>query len=235
MIPKDAAYFSELMVGIAQVKSVRSDESVAAGSMPLGSEIDFTVSEEMSDEALVGQVANGARAALALLLRRHGRAVYNVARRILKNESEAEDLRQDIFIYIFQKASRFDCSKGTAASWIIQMAYHRAIDRRRYLQSRRYYDRHELIEDRTLVNHCSNLGDTVDGHALLTKLRNELTAEQVQVIELHLFEGYSFREIAEKIGQNYGNVRHLYYRGIKRLRHHIFRGKPPQSERTGRQ
>src|SRR5690242_11647816 len=107
MIPKDAAYFSELMVGIAQVKSVRSDESVAAGSMPLGSEIDFTVSEEMSDEALVAQVANGARAALALLLRRHGRAVYNVARRILKNESEAEDLRQDIFIYIFQKASRF--------------------------------------------------------------------------------------------------------------------------------
>ncbi|WP_263417846.1 RNA polymerase sigma factor [Terriglobus albidus] len=235
MIPKDAAYFSGSMVGIAQAKSVRSDESAAVGSVPLTSERESPVSDEMSDEALVGQMANGARAALALLLRRHGRAVYNVARRILKDESEAEDLRQDIFIYIFQKASRFDCSKGTAASWIIQMAYHRAIDRRRYLQSRCYYDRQELLEDRTFVNPCPNLGDTVDGHALLTKLRDELTAEQVRVIELHFFEGYSFREIAENIGQNYGNVRSLYYRGIQRLRNHIFRGKPPQSERTGRQ
>jgi RNA polymerase sigma-70 factor (ECF subfamily) len=73
------------------------------------------------------------------------------------------------------------------------------------------------------------------GKALLDKLRNKLSSEQVQTLELHFFEGYSFHEIAEKTGQTFGNVRNHYYRGLERLRSHIFPGKKARSERIGTQ
>ncbi|RXH58218.1 hypothetical protein GRAN_1528 [Granulicella sibirica] len=49
-----------------------------------------------------------------------------------------------------------------------------------------------------------------------------MTADQQQTLELHLFEGYSLREIAEKNGQTLGNVKHHYYRALERLRSHLF-------------
>ncbi|WP_263415249.1 RNA polymerase sigma factor [Terriglobus albidus] len=210
---------------IASAKGTRSHEQESTQSW-LSNQLEEE-SATSTEESLLKDVADGSRDALATLLRRHGRAVYNVAFRILKDESEAEDLRQDLFLYIFQKASRFDPSKGTAASWIIQMAYHRAIDRRRYLQSRQHYDHQAFIEDRSAAIHGTNLGEAIDGRSLLGRLRDELTAEQVRVIELHFFEGYSLQEIAEKTGQNYGNVRNHYYRGIQRFRNHVFQGNPP--------
>lgn len=62
----------------------------------------------------------------------------------------------------------------------------------------------------------------IDGKAILSRLRETLSAEQRQTLELHLFEGYSLREIAEKSGQSVGNVRHHYYRALDRLRAQLF-------------
>jgi RNA polymerase sigma-70 factor (ECF subfamily) len=96
------------------------------------------VTLESSDEGLLLQVANGNKEALSILFRKHARAVHSVARRILRDDYEAEDLLQELFLFIFQQAKVFDTAKGSAASWIIQMAYHRAIDRRRYLGFRQH-------------------------------------------------------------------------------------------------
>jgi RNA polymerase sigma-70 factor (ECF subfamily) len=57
---------------------------------------------------------------------------------------------------------------------------------------------------------------------LLNRLREQLSAEQRQTLELHFFEGYTFHEIAEKTGQTFGNVRNHYYRGLERLRSCVF-------------
>jgi RNA polymerase sigma-70 factor (ECF subfamily) len=108
---------------------------------------------------------------------------------------------------------------------IIQMAYHRAIDRRRYLGFRQHYNGQELDEDRLKAHRGQISINELAGRALLEKLRNELSSEQIQTLELHFFEGYSFHEIAEKTGQTFWNVRNHYYRGIERLRSHIFPGK----------
>jgi len=59
---------------------------------------------ESSDEDLLLQVGKGNKEALSVLFQRHARAVHNVARRILKDDSEAEDLLQELFLFIFQKA-----------------------------------------------------------------------------------------------------------------------------------
>jgi RNA polymerase sigma-70 factor (ECF subfamily) len=181
----------------------------------------------LSDEQLLEAVTKGSKDALGLLFRLHGRAVFNVAWRILRDNSEADDLRQDVFLYVFERAKLFDAGKGSASSWIMQVAYHRAIDRRRYLVSRQHYDAHQFDEQQTQSGAAPSLSDAIDGKAILSRLRGELSAEQRETLELHFFEGYSLREIAEKSGQSVGNVRHHYYRALERLRLHLFPQKRP--------
>lgn len=180
---------------------------------------------ETSDEKLLKRVGSGDKEALCLLFRRHARVVFCVACRILKDESEAEDLLQELFLFLFQKASLFDEAKSTGASWIIQMAYHRAIDRRRYLGARHHYTTQEFHEQQISGSSGQLSMDGIDAAALLEKLRDELSPEQQRTLELHLFEGYSFHEIAERTGQTFGNVRNHYYRGLERLRSYVFHKK----------
>jgi RNA polymerase sigma-70 factor (ECF subfamily) len=177
---------------------------------------------EISDEQLLKRVGTGDREALSNLFRRHAGLVFSVACRILRDESEAEDLVQELFLFLFQKASIFDETKSSGVSWIIQMAYHRAIDRRRYLDVRHHYTAQEFREELQLMPGGQLAIDEVAGRALLHRLRAELSAEQLRTLEMHLFEGYSLREIADRTGQTFGNVRNHYYRGLERLRSHVF-------------
>jgi RNA polymerase sigma-70 factor (ECF subfamily) len=125
-------------------------------------------------------------------------------------------------MYIFQKAHLFDPAKGAGSSWIMQIAYHRAIDRLRYLDSRLHYDAQQFDEQMSAgVPPLST--DQIDRRALLKRLKGMLSPDQQQTLDLYFFEGYTFREIAEKTGQTLGNVRNHYYRALDRLRTHIFR------------
>lgn len=177
---------------------------------------------EISDELLLTRVGTGEREALSLLFHRHARAVFSVARRILQDETEAEDLVQDLFLFLFQKANLYDETRSSGASWIIQMAYHRAIDRRRYLGVRHHYTAEEIHEGQLPAVNGRSATNEITGRALLEKLRGELSAEQRQTLEMHLFEGYTFHEIAQRTGQTFGNVRNHYYRSLERLRSHVF-------------
>jgi RNA polymerase sigma-70 factor (ECF subfamily) len=176
----------------------------------------------VTDEELLGRIALGSKDALALLFRKHRRTVLNVARRILRDESEAEDLCQDVFLLLFQKAKLFDPNKGTASSWIIQIAYHRAMNRRQYLAHRQHYNTQELDEERVSGVSQTLFVDQITARNLLDRLREQFSEEQRETLELHFFEGYSLREIAEKTNQTLGNVRHHFYRGLERLRSNLF-------------
>jgi RNA polymerase sigma-70 factor (ECF subfamily) len=176
----------------------------------------------LSDDLLLNRVAQGDKDALSDLFRRHARVVFSVACRILRDESEAEDLVQELFLFFFQKAGLFDAGKSSGASWIIQMTYQRAIDRRRYLDVRHHYSVQEFDEERSVATKGQISIDQIAGRALLDRFRREISIEQRQTLELHLFEGYSFREIAAKTGQTFGNIRNHYYRGLERLRSYVF-------------
>lgn len=178
--------------------------------------------EELSDEGLLQAVGTGSKDALGILFRRHGRAVLNVAWRILRDESEADDLRQEVFLYLFERAGHYEASKCSASSWIIQITYHRAIDRQRFLRARQHYKSEQFEEQRLAVVGQKLSTDQIDGKVLLERLRSELTTDQQQTLELHFLEGYSFREIADQRGQTIGNIRHHYYRALDRLRTSIF-------------
>jgi RNA polymerase sigma-70 factor, ECF subfamily len=187
---------------------------------------------ENSDEMLLNQVKQGVREALSILFRRHARTVRSVAHRILHDEAEAEDLVQDVFIFIFRKASLFDASQGTARSWIIHVTYHRAFDRRRYLNSRHFYTSQELeekvlrvIDSREEVPFYERSMEGIFGNEMTERLNARLTAEQRETIQLYFFEGYALREISQLTGRSLVTVRNHYYRGLERLREYVLPGK----------
>lgn len=169
--------------------------------------------------------------ALSLLFHRYVRVVRSVAYRVLRDPSEADDLLQEVFILIQRLCTTFDASKGSARHWILQMAYRRAISRRRYLTSRRFYqwvDVEEAGELRDPHLEVDRLNDRVDGALRVSALEEafgDLSEDQRQTLRLYFFEGYALEEIATKLGQSKGNVKHHYFRGLERLRKHIFAGK----------
>jgi RNA polymerase sigma-70 factor (ECF subfamily) len=176
-----------------------------------------------SDEVLLNRVAEGDQQALGSLFQRYGRLAQNIAARILGDGSEAEDLVQELFLFIHRKSVIFDSSKSTARSWIVQMAYHRAISRRRYLATRRFYSHAEVesiseqvVGAPTTENDYS--ADAVFGRNGLEKVMEALSEDQRETLRLHFFEGYTLAEISQKLGQPHGNIRHHYYRGLAQLR-----------------
>lgn len=183
---------------------------------------------EHSDEFLLKQIQDGGKEALALLFRRYAASVRNVAYRILRNEAEADDLLQEVFIHIFHKAVLFDATKGAARSWIFHVTYHRAFDRRRYLNSRHFYTSQELEDGslrmtdprRAIESHQLSM-EGVFGDKLTERLSSRLSHEQLETIRLYFFEGHSLREIAELTGRPLANVRSHYYRGLERLRKYV--------------
>jgi RNA polymerase sigma-70 factor, ECF subfamily len=227
-LPGDAK--AETSIPASSAPSVRIS---AEPNIPvIASDIDL---RNESDDRLLVQAGNGSKDALSILFQRHGRRVFIVSHRILKDEAESEDLVQEIFIQLFQKASQYDSGKGSAISWIIQMTYHRAFDRRKYLISRQHYKNVGLDEERSDDRRDQVSITKIAARTLLQRLRHELSIDQLRALELYLFEGYSFDEIADKTGHSIGNVRNHYYRGLKRLHSYVFpEGNSNESESTKR-
>lgn len=205
------------------------DETANSPSTPT---VQSTVHPEVTDEALVGLVCEGNEEALATLFRRYARIVRGVAYRVLRDASEADDLLQDVFVLVHRLCRTFDSSKGSAQFWILQMAYRRAISKRRYLNSRHFYTQVEL-DDQAIhdVEPRSSEPDAANSRMLagldLQKVFATLSEDQQQTLRLHFIEGYSLDEIAKMLGQTKGNVRHHSFRGLERLRKQIFDSKLP--------
>jgi RNA polymerase sigma-70 factor (ECF subfamily) len=170
---------------------------------------------------------------MAVLFRRYAGIVRGVAYRVLRDASEADDLVQDIFLLIHRLCGTFDSTKSPARFWILQMTYRRAISRRRYLTSRHFYNRLDLDDAESQLadprSFAAQPEGTVDGRlgkgSLLQKVFEELTENQQRTLHLFFVEGYTFDEIAEKLGQTRGNIKNHYFRGLDRLRKHVFGGK----------
>jgi len=169
---------------------------------------------------MAGLVAKDAEA-LDLLFGRYARLVFAIALRILNDRNEAEDVIQEVFFSLYQKAVLFDPGKGTAKGWIVQVAFSRARDRRAHLSRRGFYSGTDVesLQD-TLIGQTDvehEVGVRLDFSHLRCALE-ELTTIQRRTVELFYFEGLELREISERLREPFGNVRHHFYRGLERLR-----------------
>jgi RNA polymerase sigma-70 factor (ECF subfamily) len=119
------------------------------------------------------------------------------------------------------------------------MAYHRAIERRRYLTTRQFYSRTEIGNNTehvvgTPTAESDYSAEAVFGRNGLSKVLKSLTDHQRETLCLHFFDGYTLAEISQKSGQTLGNVRNHYYRGLDKLRKQMFGNNVPVEQRHGK-
>jgi RNA polymerase sigma-70 factor (ECF subfamily) len=182
-------------------------------------------SQVIDDEELMRRLQANDTTALDLLFERYSRLVLGIALRVLRDYGEAEDMVQEVFFHVFQKSALFDPLKGTAKGWIVQVAYHRALDKRAHLGRRGFYLGTEIESlDDTLLGETDldrEIGAKLN-RVQLEKAFEELPEMQRRTLELFYFEGLELREISEKLNEPLENVRHHYYRGLAKLRKSAF-------------
>ena len=202
--------------------SVRVTRHVAVSALPeLLQPPTLSELKNLSDDELMAHLQGGCNDALAVLFDRYYRLVLSISLKIVRDPGEAEDVMQTVFMEIFRAAAQFDPAKGTTKVWILQYAYHRAINRRQHLNARNFYDQRDLeaVENR-LSEKTSTFGSLTQDELkrLLQQGLATLSRGQRQVIELASSSGLSMQEIANKTGDSLVNVRHHYYRGLQKLR-----------------
>jgi RNA polymerase sigma-70 factor (ECF subfamily) len=194
----------------------------AAGSLKLG---EVAEPRNPSDEEAMARLQAKETVALNLLLDRYSRLVFGIALRILRDYGEAEEIVQETFFYVYRKAALFDSSKGTAKAWILQIAFHRALDRKAHLARRGFYLGTDIdhLHDTLLGNSDveREIGAEID-RAYLEKAFEELPEMQRRTLDLFYFHGFELREISARLNEPLGNVRHHFYRGLERLRKSAF-------------
>jgi RNA polymerase sigma-70 factor, ECF subfamily len=174
-----------------------------------------------TDEELLGHIQKRDEGSALTLFHRYDKLAFSVGLRILQDEGEAEDLVQEIFIRLCSEANSFDSKKGSARTWIIQMIYRRAFDRRAYLHRRQFYRGTDATEHTNTVAGGRNTEEDIIDRLTVQQLKTafgELSERQRETLEMFFFEGLKLAEIAERTGEDVKNVRHHYYRGLERLR-----------------
>jgi RNA polymerase sigma-70 factor (ECF subfamily) len=176
--------------------------------------------KQLDDAELMLCLQEGRDDALAVLFDRYQKLVLSIALRIVRDPGEAEDVTQIVFLDIYRAVAQFDPNKGNAKVWLMQYAYHRAINRRQHLQGRQFYNGAELEEfDTQLERARPTCGlSSPETKALVRQSMKALSETQRSVIEMACYEGLSMHEIAERTGESFANVRHHYYRGMEKLR-----------------
>jgi RNA polymerase sigma-70 factor (ECF subfamily) len=184
--------------------------------------------EEPSDEALIARMCAADTEALGLLFRRYARLVHSIGKRILRDPAEAEDFVQELFLHLFRKAHLYDASRGPARGWIVQTSYYEALHRRAHLSTRPHYGSTQFDEmeagdiTATPMAGYDRSGEGLFGRVRWRELIECLTEDQWETFRLHFYEGYTFIEISQMRNQTAVSVRHHFYRGLDRLRKHIF-------------
>ena len=174
-----------------------------------------------TDEELLELIQNRDQEALLALFRRYNRLTFSIGCRILRDAGEAEDLVQEVFLRLHARENTFDPKKGSARTWLVQMVYRRAFDRRAYLNRRQFYDGTDEAGYSNAVSNEKSLEIDVVERLTAQQLRaafSELSDKQRETLEQYFFEGLKLAEIAERSGEDVKNVRHHYYRGLERLR-----------------
>lgn len=170
-------------------------------------------------EELLGRVAKGDRQAFAELYDQTAPRVMGLIKRLLKDHSQSEEVTQEVFLEIWQTATRFDTAKGGAASWMLTMAHRRAVDRVRASQSSR--DRDTRIGIRDFETEYDSVTEQVEiriEHERVERALSRLTELQRQAVKLAYYGGYTHSEVSTMLHVPIGTVKTRLRDGMIRLR-----------------
>jgi RNA polymerase sigma-70 factor (ECF subfamily) len=178
-----------------------------------------TAATAAADREAVGRMVAGDTDGLTALYDRHGRLVYSLALRILRDSGDAEDVTQEVFVQAWCQANRFDRTRGSVAAWLLTVTRTRAIDvvRRRRVRPQ--------PADEPTFRDTSDAGPGQDLQLEWTERADAVRAAlqslplvQRLAIELAFFEGLTHSEIAEQLEIPLGTVKARVRQGLLRLR-----------------
>jgi RNA polymerase sigma-70 factor (ECF subfamily) len=161
-----------------------------------------------ADLLLVGRLASGDLDAAGELYDRHAGRILALARRILRDEGDAEDIVQEVFSQAWRTATRYEAGRGSVAGWLLMIARTRAIDRLRARQARPDTTADVLLE--TMPGNTPAPSDQAIANEQYALIRQGLVAlpvEQRTALELAYFEGLSQSEIAERLAAPLGTIK----------------------------
>ena len=174
----------------------------------------------LRDGQLVELVAQKDAGALEALYGRYGRAAYSLARRILTEETLAQDVVQEVFLSLWRDARRFDAGRGTVATYLLSMTHHRAVDVvRREEKLRRWRTSDEGLEHEP--DPRARVEDEVETSERRAEVRaalKELPAGQREALLLAYFGGYTQREVAALVGVPLGTGKTRMAAGMRKMK-----------------
>ena len=177
----------------------------------------------LADEDLLLHAAAGDDRAFELLYDRHGTVAWSLAFRLLGERGAAEDLVQEAFLAVWNGASRYAAHKGSVRTWILSIVHHRAVDRlRQGAAARRRQE--ELEHVAAIEPDAPDAADEalaqVEAHAVQAALQ-DVPADQLQVLRLAYFGGYTHHEIADMLSLPLGTVKSRMRLGLERVRRNL--------------
>jgi RNA polymerase sigma-70 factor (ECF subfamily) len=174
----------------------------------------------LADEDLISLAGDGQ--AFALLYDRHGRAAYSLAYRMLGERQAAEDLTQDAFIKVWRGASSDRTERGRVRTWILSIVHNRSIDQlRANATRRRMQEKIEASAPRSQPSEAFAESWRNSQRDQVREALNTLPAEQLKILELAYFSGYTHVEIVDLLGLPLGTVKGRMQLGLKKLRDHF--------------
>jgi RNA polymerase sigma-70 factor, ECF subfamily len=177
---------------------------------------DHMTLENLTDPELVMHIAAGSEAALCEVYDRFSRLIYSIARRILRENAEAEDVVQDVFVKLWAHALEYKATHGSVSTWLMTITHRTAIDQLRRRTVRATID----VEERELLAHPDPKPNTellLDRIGLSGALAS-LKPEERELVELAFLEGLSHAQLVERTGLPLGTIKTRLRSSLLRLR-----------------
>ena len=189
----------------------------------IGSTLNEAGVASVPDEALMKDISRRRQDALAELYGRHSKRLRATIDGVVHEQAEADDVLQEIFLQVWEEASRYSPKAGKPLGWMVTIARRRAIDR---LRRRQAYSRaRERYEKRVMQDSQSPRRDAAEGFILndlrhfLKKSIRALPQFQREAVELAFFKGLSHREIAAATHAPLGTVKTRLELALQKLTH----------------
>ncbi len=173
----------------------------------------------LADEDLISFVGQGDADAFATLYDRHSRAAFSLAYRMMGERQASEDLAQDAFLKIWRGASSYRAERGSVRTWILSIVHNRGIDQlRSHASRRRTQDKIEASAPRSQPSEAFAETWRNSQRDQVREALNTLPSEQLKILELAYFSGYTHVEISELLSLPLGTVKGRMRLGLKKIR-----------------
>lgn len=166
---------------------------------------------------LLLQIADGSRDAFAQLYDAIAPVVFGIARRVVRDPAQSEEVTQEVMLEVWRTAARFNPERGNAFAWIATMAHRRAVDVVRSRQSSREREKIAGRGDVAYDAVAEQVVETAERESVAEAM-SQLTSLQREVIELAYYGGCTYREVANHLDAPLGTVKTRMRDGLKRLR-----------------